>query len=292
MARFGEVITAMVTPFSGDLSLDLDGAQLLARHLVDHGSDGLVIAGTTGEASTLSLDEHLALLAAVREAVTVPVIAGTGSNNTAEAVHLTRQAEQIGVDGALVVTPYYNRPSQAGIEAHFRAVAEATDLPVILYDIAVRTGRAISNDVLLRLAHEVPNVVAVKDASGDVSQGALRVAGAPSGFELYSGDDNLTLPFLAIGGVGAISVASHWVGVQIGEMIRAFAKGDVETARHINARLAPSYAFETSEASPNPEPTKCLLRLRGLPGGPCRPPMGPEAEGLAARAREVLDTLG
>jgi 4-hydroxy-tetrahydrodipicolinate synthase len=292
MARFGEVITAMVTPFADDLSLDLDGAKRLARHLVDNGSDGLVIAGTTGEASTLSVDEHLSLLAAVREAVTVPVVAGTGSNNTADAVHLTQAAERLGVDGALVVTPYYNRPSQAGIEAHFRTVAEATKLPVILYDIAVRTGRPISNDVLLRLAREQSNVVAVKDASGDVSQGAVRVAQAPSGFELYSGDDNLTLPFLSIGGVGAISVASHWAGLQIGEMIGAFGKGDVDAARQINARLLPSYAFETSEATPNPVPTKCLLRVQGLPGGPCRPPMGPEPDGLAARAREVLDSLG
>jgi 4-hydroxy-tetrahydrodipicolinate synthase len=161
----------------------------------------------------------------------------------------------------------------------------------MLYDIAVRTGRAISNDVLLGLARDVPNVVAVKDASGDVGQAAVRVAQAPPGFELYSGDDNLTLPLLSVGAVGVVSVASHWAADVMAEMIACHAKGDVEGARERNARLLPSYAFETGDAAPNPVPTKCMLRVLGLPGGPTRPPMGPEPDDLADRARRVHEEL-
>jgi 4-hydroxy-tetrahydrodipicolinate synthase len=291
VARFGEVITAMATPFDAGGALDVDGAVTLARWLGDHGSDGLVIAGTTGEAPTLSDAEHLELAKAVCEAVTIPVIVGTGSNDTAHAIEMTKKAEQVGADAILSVTPYYNRPSQTGIDAHFRAVAGATTLPVMLYDIAMRTARPISNDVLLGLAAEVPNIVAVKDASGDLGQAAVRVARAPSGFEVYSGDDNVTLQFLAIGAVGLVSVAAHWAGVQIGEMIRTFKKGDVEGARDLNAKLLDSWAFETGDLNPNPVPTKCMLRVMGLPGGGCRLPMGPEPDGLEARAREVLNAL-
>jgi 4-hydroxy-tetrahydrodipicolinate synthase len=292
MARFGEVLTAMVTPFDEGGAVDLDGAATLARWLADHGSDGLVVAGTTGEAPTLTVAEQLDVARAVRDAVTIPVVLGTGSNDTAHAIATTAAAQGLGVDGVLVVTPYYNRPSQAGLEAHFRAVAAATPLPVVLYDIAVRTGRPISNDVLLRLAREVPNIVAVKDASGDVAQAAVRVAQAPAGFELYSGDDSLNLALLAVGAVGVISVASHWAGLPTGEMVRSFQKGDVEGARAVNARLLPSYAFETGDMNPNPVPTKCMLRVLGLPGGRCRPPMGPdEPDGLEDRARQVLADL-
>jgi 4-hydroxy-tetrahydrodipicolinate synthase len=291
MARFGEVLTAMATPFKDDLSLDLDGACALARWLAENGSEGLVIAGTTGEAPTLTVQEHLDLARAVREAVTIPVIVGTGSNDTAHAIEMTKAAEDLGADAVLVVTPYYNRPSQAGLDAHFRAVAASTALPVVLYDIPVRTGRPISNEVLLGLARDVPNVVAVKDASGDLAQAAVRVASAPPGFEVYSGDDNLTLAFVALGAVGAISVASHWAGSMIGEMIRCHKKGDVEGARDLNALLLDSYAFETGDLAPNPVPTKCMLRVLGLPGGSCRLPMGPEPDDLEQRARKVYEQL-
>ena len=165
MARFGAVVTAMVTPFDDEGGLDVDAATPLAQWLADHGSDGLVVAGTTGEGSVLADDEKLELWRAVSEAVTIPVVAGTGSNDTAHSVELTRRAADCGVAGVLVVTPYYNRPSQAGIEAHFRAVAAATDLPVLIYDIPMRTGRKVSHEVLVRLAHEVPNIVGVKDAA-------------------------------------------------------------------------------------------------------------------------------
>lgn len=291
MARFGEVITAMVTPFRDDSSLDVDGAAVLARWLVDHGSDGLVLAGSTGESSTITAAEQLELARVVADAVTVPVILGVGGNDTAHTVGLARSAAATGAAGVLAVTPYYNRPSQAGIEAHFRAVAAATDLPVVLYDIPVRTGRAIATDVVLGLARDVANIVAVKDATGDVSQGARRVAGAPPGFELYSGDDSLTLPFLSVGGVGVISVASHWAGVEMGEMITAFGKGDVAAATRMNQRLVESFDFESGDAHPNPIPTKAMLRTMGLPAGLTRPPMGPCPDGLEDRARQVLKNL-
>jgi 4-hydroxy-tetrahydrodipicolinate synthase len=287
----GRVATAMVTPFDDRGELDLDAAVELAAWLVENGSDALVLAGTTGESPTLTESEELILFRTVREAVPVPVVAGAGSNSTATAVEQTRRATETGVDAILSVTPYYNRPSQAGLEAHFRAVAAATDLPVILYDIPARTGRKIATETILRLAHEVPNITGLKDAAGDPAETARLIAEAPSGFEVFSGDDPLTLPLLALGAVGVISVASHWVGRQMGEMIDAFHKGDVATARRINAGLLASYDFESGDDAPNPIPTKMLLRVLGLKVGECRPPMGPAPEGLADRARKVLEDL-
>lgn len=288
---FGRVVTAMVTPFDERGELDLDAAAELAHWLVETGSDGLVLAGTTGESPALTDSECLALFRRVREAVPVPLLAGTGSNSTAHAVDLTRRAGETGVDGILSVTPYYNRPPQSGIEAHFRAVAASTTLPVLIYDIPVRTGRKVSTETLLTLAREVPNIVGVKDAAGNPAETARLMARAPSDFELYSGDDNMTLPLLAVGAVGVISVASHWVARQMGEMVGAFEKGDVDTARRVNARLIPSYEYETGEDAPNPIPAKTLLRVLGLRVGECRPPMGPAPAGLADRARTVLDGL-
>ncbi|MFN7149980.1 MAG: 4-hydroxy-tetrahydrodipicolinate synthase [Microthrixaceae bacterium] len=287
----GRVVTAMVTPFDERGDLDLDAAVELANWLVENGSDGLVLAGTTGESPTLTESEELVLFRTVRDAVSVPVIAGAGSNSTASAVDQTRRATDTGVDAILSVAPYYNRPSQAGLEAHFRAVAAATDLPVFLYDIPGRTGRKISSETILRLAHDVPNIVGLKDAAADPAETAQVIAAAPSGFEVYSGDDPLTLPLLALGAVGVISVASHWVGRQMGEMIDAFTKGDVDAARRLNASLLASYAYETGDDAPNPIPTKTLLRVLGLKVGECRPPMGPAPEGLADRARRVLEDL-
>ena len=291
MARFGAVVTAMVTPFDDDGALDVDGAVRLARWLTDHGSDGLVVAGTTGEGPVLSDEEKLELWRAVAEAVTVPVVGGTGSNDTAHSVELTRRATACGLAGALVVTPYYNRPSQAGLEAHFRAVAAASDLPLVLYDIPVRTGRKVAHDTLVRLLRDIPTLVAVKDAAGDPAGSARLVDAAPDGFELYSGDDGLTLPLLSIGAVGVIGVATHWAGPVFAEMIASFAKGDVIQARQVNATLFPSYAFETGDAAPNPVPAKAMMRVLGLPVGQCRLPMGPAPEGLEDRARQVLDDL-
>lgn len=282
----------MVSPFDEEGRLDLDAAASLARWLGDHGSDGLVVAGTTGEGPVLSDEEKLELWRAVTEAVTIPVIAGTASNDTAHSIELTRKAAATGAAGALVVTPYYNRPSQAGIEAHFRAVAAASDLPVLIYDIPVRTGRKVALEVFVRLTSDTPNIVGVKDASGDPASSARLAAATPDSFELYSGDDSLTLPLLAVGAVGVVSVAAHWAGPQFSEMIASFAKGDVARAREVNATLFDSYAFETSDAAPNPLPAKAMMRVLGQPVGQCRLPMGLAPAGLEDRAREVLTTLG
>lgn len=290
-ARFGRVLTAMITPFDRDGGLDLDGAQQLARWLVDHGSDGLVVNGTTGESPTLTATESVDLFRAVRQAVEVPVIAGTGSNDTAHAIRQSEAAAGIGVDGLLVVAPYYNKPSQAGLDQHFRMIAGATDLPVVLYDIPGRTSRKVESATILRLAHEVPTIVGLKDAAGSPAETAAVVAQAPDDFEVYSGDDNLTLPLLAVGARGVISVASHWAGPQIRAMFDAFDAGDVAEAIRVNQRLLPSYAFESTLDAPNPVPTKAMLRTLGLPAGECRPPMGPTPEGLEVEAKELWDQL-
>jgi 4-hydroxy-tetrahydrodipicolinate synthase len=291
MARFGRVLTAMITPFDGDGALDLDEAQRLARWLQDHGNDGLVVAGTTGEAPVLTDDERLSLFAAVIEAVAIPIIVGTGTNDTAHSVHLTAQAAALGAAGVLAVCPYYNRPSQAGIDAHIRAMAAATDLPVMVYDIPVRTGRKIATDTLLRLFREVPNVVALKDAAGNPGETARVVAEAPDRTEVYSGDDALTLPLLAVGAVGVVGVATHWSGPDHQEMLDLWAKGDTEGARAVNARLLPSFAFETGDDAPNPIPTKAMMRHLGFSVGQARLPMGPAPAFVDERAPRVWADL-
>ncbi|MFM9137290.1 MAG: 4-hydroxy-tetrahydrodipicolinate synthase [Actinomycetota bacterium] len=291
MARFGKVVTAMVTPFHADGSLNLDGARRLAKWLQDNGNDGLVIAGTTGESPVLTDDERLSLIAAVIEAVTIPVIAGTGTNDTAHSVHLTKEATALGAAGILAVTPYYNRPSQVGIESHMRAIAGATSLPVVVYDIPVRTGRKIATPVLLRMAREVSNVVALKDAAGNPAESAVLISQAPSGFELYSGDDNMTLPFMSIGGCGVIGVATHWSATDHQEMFACWERGDVVGARKVNARLLESFAFETGDDNPNPLPSKVMMNVLGLEVGEARLPMGPPPAGLEDRARTVLANL-
>jgi 4-hydroxy-tetrahydrodipicolinate synthase len=291
MARFGRVATAMVTPFDDDGALDLDAARGLARWLADHGNDALVVSGTTGEASTLTDDEKLSLWAAVAEAVTIPVVAGSGSNDTAHSVHLTAEASKLGVAGILAVCPYYNRPSQAGIAGHLTAMAEATDLPVVVYDIPVRTGRKIATATLLRLAHEVPNLVGLKDAAGNPGETAAVVASAPAGFEVYSGDDSMTLPLLAVGAVGVIGVATHWTGEDHQQLFERWQAGDPQGARTVNARLLGSFAYETGDDAPNPIPTKVMMNLLGLRVGQARLPMGPPPHGLEERASEVLADL-
>lgn len=291
MARFGRVVTAMVTPFDEAGRLDLDRARDLARWLQANGNDGLVVAGTTGEAPVLTDDERLSLFAAVVEAVSIPVIAGTGTNDTLHSIHMTKEATKLGAAGVLVVAPYYNRPPQAGIEAHIRTVAEATDLPVVVYDIPVRTGRKIATSTLVRLANNVRNVVALKDAAGNPGETANVLAQAPSHFEVYSGDDGLTLPLLAIGAVGVIGVATHWSAPEHQKMFDCWARGDVAGAQAINRTLLESFAYETGDDSPNPIPSKVMMNLLGVPVGECRLPMGPPADFVLERAKVVLDNL-
>jgi 4-hydroxy-tetrahydrodipicolinate synthase len=289
--RFGAVLSAMVTPFDREGRLDLDAAQRLARWLAGRGHDGLVVAATTGEASTLTDDERCDLVRAVSEAVTIPVLAGTGSNDTAHTVMLTKKVRGLGAAGVLVVAPYYNRPPQAGIEAHFRAAAAATDLPVMIYDVPVRTGRRVAKDVLLRLFREVPNIVALKDATGDPPAAAALVAHAGDHFDLYSGDDAYTLPLLAIGAVGVVGTSTHWTSPQFGQMIAAFRRGDVAAARDINVQLIESFEFINSETSVFSMSIKAMLRTLGQEVGECRLPLPPAPPEVSGHAREVWDRL-
>jgi 4-hydroxy-tetrahydrodipicolinate synthase len=281
----------MVTPFAEDGSLDVDASVELAKWLIAQGSEGLVLTGTTGEGPTITDNEDWELWRAVSEAVTVPVIAGTTTNDTAHSIEQTIKAEEMGCDGILAVTPYYNRPSQAGLFEHFRAIARNTSLPVILYDIPVRSGRKIDSEVLLRLATETSNIVAVKDAAGNPAETAKVIRDAPVGFEVYSGDDGLTLPLLAVGAVGVISVAAHWCAGEHVAMFDAWEAGDAALAQKINTKLLESFDFESGDDAPNPVPTKAMLRTIGLRVGEPRLPMGPTPEGLEDRAREVYANL-
>jgi 4-hydroxy-tetrahydrodipicolinate synthase len=281
----------MVTPFGTGGELDVDAAVSLARWLAEHGNDFLVLSGTTGESPVLTDSEKGDLWREVTSAVTVPVVAGTSTADTRHSIELTKLARRAGVAGILAVTPYYNRPSQSGIEAHVRAVSDAAgDLPVLLYDIPVRTGRKVSTDLIVGLARDQV-IVGVKDATANPAGTAALVAESPGDFELYSGNDADTLPLLAIGAVGTISVESHWAGELVAEMISAFGKGDVERAREVNARLIPSHEFQSSEDAPNPVPAKAMLRMMGQKVGHCRLPMGVEPDGLEERARRVFDRL-
>lgn len=291
MPRFGQVLTAMVTPFDEHGALDLDGVRRLAKWLQENGNDGLVVGGTTGETSTLTDDEKLALFAATVEAVTIPVIAGTVTNDTAHSIHLTTQASKLGIAGILAVGPYYNRPSQSGISAHMRAIAGATKLPVIIYDIPVRTGRKIATSTLLALAQEVSNIAGLKDASGNPAETASLMTQVPKGFELLSGDDGMTLPLMAIGAVAVIGVATHWTGLDHQEMFAKWNAGDVAGARAVNSRMLESFAFETGDENPNPLPTKVMMNHLGLAVGHARLPMGPPTSGLAERAALVFSNL-
>jgi 4-hydroxy-tetrahydrodipicolinate synthase len=288
---FGRILTALITPFAQDGSVDLDVAQQLARRLVDEGNEGLVVCGTTGESPTLSDDEKLSMFAAVVEAVDVPVIAGTVGNDTAHSVDLSVRAKALGVHGILSLCPYYNRPSQSGIEQHLRSIAQAVDLPQIIYDIPVRTGRKVSTDVLLRLAHDEKNVIGLKDAAANPAETARFIREAPAHFEVYSGDDGLTLPLLSVGAVGTIGVATHWTAPDHVQMFEALAAGDLATATAVNQRMLPSFAFETGDVAPNPIPSKAMMRTLGFNVGQCRLPLGGAPEGLEDEARRIYAEL-
>lgn len=276
----------MVTPFDEDGALAADTAAELARWLCAHGSDALVLSGTTGEGSVLDDEESEELWRAVRAAVTVPLVMATGSNDTRHAIEMTRRATDAGADAVLVVTPYYSRPPQSGLYTHFRAVAESTPLPLLFYDIPIRTGRKIANETMIRLARDVPNIVGVKDAASDVVSTARLVAEAPGGFEVYCGEDLLALPSIAVGAVGIVSVASHWLGDHLSEMVATFAKGDTEGARRLNAKHFEDVAFQSSDPYPNPMPAKAVCRALGHPVGQARLPIGEspaELDELAAK---------
>jgi 4-hydroxy-tetrahydrodipicolinate synthase len=289
--RFGSVVTAMVTPFRGDHAVDLDRAQELASWLVDNGSDAIVIAGSTGESPTLSYKEKSEMFRAVGEAIRGrgKLICGTGTYSTAESLELTQAAEDAGADGLLVVTPYYNKPPQRGLVAHFERIADATELPMILYNIPGRTATRIEHETLLRLA-ERRNIVAVKDSTGDFQSITKLVAESPEGFEVYSGDDWATFGYLCLGAVGVVSVASHLVGPQIRQMIELIETGDVPAARKIHESLSPLYnaLFVTS----NPIPLKAALEMVGRPCGDPRLPLVPATAEEKDRVRKALEDAG
>jgi 4-hydroxy-tetrahydrodipicolinate synthase len=284
----GEVLTAIVTPFRPDGSVDLERFRELAVHLCDNGSDGLVVSGSTGESPTLTDEEKLELFAAAVEAVgdRATVVAGTGTYSTAHSMHLTERAHELGVDGFLVVTPYYNKPPARGILRHFEAIASATDRPIVAYNIPGRVVINVEPETIAALA-EIPNVTAVKQANDDLGQ-ARRIV--ELGLDLYAGDDNLILPFLELGGVGGVCVHTHVVGPQVKELVRRYRAGDVEGARRIDEELAPAY--DLLKVVVNPIAIKAALDLVGLDVGGLRLPLVEASEDERARIRECLARIG
>ena len=285
----GEVLTAVVTPFRRDGAVDFERFRELAEHLVESGSDGLVVAGTTGESPTLSDDERLELFRVAVDTLRGrgTVVAGTGTYSTAHSVHLTREAHELGVDGFLVVTPYYSKPPARGIVEHFRAIADVSDRPIVVYNIPGRVVINLEPDTIVELA-EIPSVRAVKQANDDLAQ-ARRIVGETE-LDLYAGDDNLIFPILGIGGIGGVCVHTHVVGPRVKAMIRAFREGDAETARQIDEELEPVY--ELLKVQTNPIAIKAALNLLGHDVGGLRLPLVEANEGEIARVRDCLERLG
>ncbi|REJ19556.1 MAG: 4-hydroxy-tetrahydrodipicolinate synthase [Bacillaceae bacterium] len=291
MGMFGRISTAMVTPFDNNGNIDFQKTEKLVEYLIHHGTDSIVVAGTTGESPTLTTEEKLALFKHVVSVVNkrVPVIAGTGTNNTRASIELTKKAEQTGVDAIMLVTPYYNKPNQEGIYQHFKAIAESTHLPVMLYNVPGRTSSSIAPETVIRLS-EIDNIVAIKEASGDLDNMAKIIEKTPDNFALYTGDDSLTLPTLSIGGDGVISVASHVVGDEMQEMIQAFLSGDVKKAGSFHRRLLP--LMKELFKAPNPVPVKAALQIKGLDVGPVRLPLVPLTTDERTSLAAVIHELG
>jgi 4-hydroxy-tetrahydrodipicolinate synthase len=290
MDTFGRLLTAMVTPFAEDGSVDYARARQLAEALVSTGTTGIVVAGTTGESPTLTHQEKLRLFQEVKEAVgpAIAVIAGTGTNNTAESVSFSREAAELGVDGILATVPWYNRPPQQGLEAHFRAIADAVDIGVLLYNIPSRTGANLAPETAVRLS-EVDNIVGVKEASGNLDAIGRIAREARPGFRVWSGDDAITLPILAVGGYGVVSVASHLVGTQMARMIDAAAEGSLDEATRIHGVLSPLFA--ALAVTINPIPVKYALAACGFTCGGLRLPLVEIDEKSAAIVDEALRTV-
>ena len=288
-ALLGDVLTAIVTPFGRDGSVDFERFRELAQHLVERGSDGLVVAATTGESPNLTDDERVELFRVAVDALRGrgTVVAGTGTYSTAHSVHLTREAHELGVDGFLVVTPYYNKPPARGIVEHFRAIADVSDRPIIVYNIPGRVVINIEPDTIVELA-DIPSVRAVKQANDDLAQ-ARRIV-AETDLDLYAGDDNLVFPFLELGGSGGVCVHTHVVGTRVKAMIRAFRDGDAETARQIDQDLEPVY--QLLQVQTNPIAIKAALNLLGHDVGGLRLPLVEADEGEVARVRDCLERLG
>lgn len=285
--NFGQLLTAMVTPFDEDGNVDFQATKSLVNYLLANGTDGIVVAGTTGESPTLSTEEKKALFECVVETVDgrAPVVAGTGSNNTAASIQLTKIAEDAGVNGIMLVTPYYNKPNQEGMYLHFKTIAESTHLPVILYNIPGRSVVNMSVETIVRLS-EIDNIVSLKEANGDLEAMANIIQNTPADFSVYSGDDSLTLPLLSIGGHGVISVAAHIIGNEMKNMITAFQNGHVQYAAQMHRELLP--IIRAMFIAPNPTPVKAALEMVGQQVGSVRLPLVPLTE---IEAQVVYTTL-
>ncbi|WP_017653285.1 4-hydroxy-tetrahydrodipicolinate synthase [Fortiea contorta] len=291
MADFGRVLTAMITPFKQDGSVNYDVAAKLAAHLANNGTDTLVVCGTTGESPTLNWEEEYQLFVEVLQSVAgkAKVIAGCGSNSTKEAIAATQKAAKIGIHGSLQVVPYYNKPPQAGLQAHFQAIAQSCpDLPLLLYNVPGRTGQNLNSETVARLA-EIDNIVGIKEASGNLDQASEIRRLTPKEFQIYSGDDSLTLPLLAIGAKGVISVASHLVGNQLQQMIQAFSTGNVQVASEIHLQLFP--LFKALFITTNPIPVKKALKLQGWEVGSTRAPLCEADSELSRKLQIVMQEL-
>ena len=291
MVNFGRVLTAMITPFRDDGSVNYEVAERLAAHLVENGTDTVVVCGTTGESPTLKWDEEYQLFQVVQKAVAgkAKVIGGTGSNSTAEAIASTQKAAKLGLDGSLQVVPYYNKPPQAGLYRHFQAIAQSSpDLPVMLYNVPSRTGQNLQPETVARLA-EIPNIVAIKEASGNFDQASQLRRITPPDFAIYSGDDSFTLALLALGGSGVVSVASHLVGKELQQMVQAFQTGQIKVATEIHLKLFP--LFKVLFCTANPIPLKAALKLQGWDVGSSRAPLCDLPDDLKPELETVLKSL-
>ncbi|WP_050614831.1 4-hydroxy-tetrahydrodipicolinate synthase [Bacillus testis] len=286
MISFGKVSTAMVTPFDYKGNIDFPKTTQLVNYLIENGTDSLVVAGTTGESPTLTTEEKIALFQHVVKVVDgrVPIIAGTGSNNTYASIELTKKAEEIGVDAVLLVAPYYNKPNQQGLYEHFKAIAENTSLPVMLYNVPGRSVAKIAPETVVALS-QIPNIVAIKEATADFASATEIIANTPDDFLLYSGDDHLTLPMLSIGAAGIISVASHIIGNEMQEMIEAFYSGNLQKAAELHRTLCPLMAGMFM--APSPAPVKTALQIKGMDVGSVRLPL----VALTAEERNTLTNL-
>jgi 4-hydroxy-tetrahydrodipicolinate synthase len=289
---FGRLLTAMITPFDIQGNVDYAKAEKLAIHLVETGTDTIVVCGTTGESPTLSWDEEYQLFSVLQKAIAgrAKIMAGTGSNSTSEAIAATTKAAHLGLDGTLQVTPYYNKPPQEGLYAHFRAIAEAApELPILLYNVPGRTGCKLEPETVAKLA-EIPSIIGIKEATGDLDQASQIRALTPADFAIYSGDDSLTLPLMAVGAKGVVSVASHLVGNQLQTMMKSFAAGKVQEALQIHIKLFP--LFKALFLTSNPIPLKSALRLLGLDTGVVRSPLVAANAELEAKLKIVLEEVG
>lgn len=286
--NFGQVLTAMVTPFDENGEIDFQATKNLINYLIANGTDGLVVSGTTGESPTLTEEEKVKLFKFTVDVVNgrVPVIAGTGSNNTKGSIELTILAEDVGVDGIMLVAPYYNNPSQEGLYQHFKTISEVTSLPIILYNVPGRSVVNISAETVIRLS-KIPNIVSIKEASGDLDAMVEIITHTPEDFSLYSGDDGLTIPVLSIGGTGVISVASHVIGNEMQTMIEHFKSGNIQEAAKDHRRLLP--IMKALFAAPNPSPVKAALNLKGIPVGGVRLPMIPLNDEQLSSLQQALN---